>query len=67
MKKIWKTVIFAVLIIVVLGGVLIGVALITGADTGRVQDLFNSAYDFAGIKAHYAGIIQNLLGIQPMA
>lgn len=67
MKSIWKTIIIVSLCVVVLGILLIGVALITGADFDRIQDLFNSTYNVSSFSEYYTGIVNNLLGIQPLA
>ena len=66
MKKIWKTIIIVVVALLVLGAAFIGVALITGADIGRVQDLFNSTYNVSSFREYCTGIVQNLLGIKPL-
>ena len=66
MKSIWKTIIIVSLCIIVLGVLLIGVAFITGASFDRVQVLFNSTYDVSSFSEYYTGIVQNLLGIQPL-
>lgn len=66
MKSIWKTILIVALILVILGGIVIGVGMITGADSGRVQDLFYSTYNVSSFNEYYTGIIYNLLGIQPL-
>ena len=63
MKSIWKSILIVALILVVLGGVIIGVAAITGADLSRVQDLFNSTYNVSSFSEYYTSIIHNLLGL----
>lgn len=66
MKKIWKTVIIVAVALLIIGAAFIGVAMITGADLGRVKDLFNTTYDVSSFKEYYTGIVQTLLGIQPL-
>lgn len=66
MKKIWKTIIIVVIVLLILGAAFIGVAMITGADFGRVQDLFNSTYNVSSFREYCTGIVQNLLGIKPL-
>lgn len=66
MSKIWKTVIIIVLVLLILGAAFIGVAMITGADMGRIQGLFNSTYNVSSFKEYYTGILHNLLGIKPL-
>lgn len=67
MKSIWKTVIIVALVMVALGFVSITVALITGADYGRVQDLFNATYNVASFKDYFIRIFHIFLGISPFA
>ena len=67
MNKIWKVIIIVFLILLILGAAFIGVAMITGADLGRVQDLFNSTYDVSSFMEYCRNTVQNLLGIQPLA
>ena len=66
MKKIWKTVVIVTVVLLVLGAAFIGVALITGADFSRVQDMFNSTYNVSSFKEYCTSIVQNLLGIKPL-
>ena len=66
MGKIWKTVIIVTLIMLIIGAAFIGVAFITGADYARTQNLFNSTYNVSSFKEYYTGIVQNILGIQPL-
>ena len=46
MKKAWRIIISIVLIVILLGGVFLGVGLITGADTGRIYSVIDSRYNF---------------------
>lgn len=66
MGKIWKTIIIITLIMALIGAAFIGVAFITGADYARIQDLFNSTYNVSSFREYYTGIVQNVLGIQPL-
>lgn len=66
MKKIWKIIIIVFLALLVLGAAFIGIAMITGMDLGRVQDLFNSTYGVSSFKEYCTNIVQNLLGMQPL-
>lgn len=66
MKSIWKTILIVTLILVILGGIFIAVGAITGADYGRVQDLFYSTYNVSSFNEYYTGIVHNLLGLQPL-
>lgn len=66
MNKIWKTVIIVTVALLIIGAAFIGVAFIAGADFGRVQNLFNTTYNVSSFKEYYTGIVQNLLGIQPI-
>lgn len=66
MKNIWKTVLIVTVALLIIGAAFIGVAMITGADFGRVQDLFNTTYNVSSFREYYTGIVQTLLGIQPL-
>lgn len=67
MKKAWKIVAVAGIIILLIGAICIGVSLITGADVTRLSDLFFSRYDIEAYKALLTELIQNFLGMLPLA
>lgn len=67
MRKIWKIVGLVALALVVLGGILTSVAILTGADIGRIQEVFNATYNVHSFQEYIINVIQGLLGIQPMA
>ena len=67
MKKIWKIVGLVALALVALGGILTSVAILTGADLIRINDLFNSSFNVNSFQEYIINTIQNLLGILPMA
>ena len=66
MKKLWKTILIVSLILVILGSIVFGVGKITGADYGRVQDLFCSAHNVSSVGEYFTGIANSLFGIQPL-
>ena len=47
MKKAWRIIISIVLIVALLGGVLIGVGIITGSDTERILSVLDARYNFS--------------------
>ena len=66
MKSLWKTVLIVALILVILGGIIIGVGMITGADYGRILDLFCSTHNVSSVGEYITGVVNNLFGIQPL-
>ena len=66
MKKMWKAITIISLVLLILGAAFIGVAMISGTDPYRVQTLFGATYNLDSFKEYYTGIVQNLLGIQPL-
>ena len=67
MKKIWKIIGLIALALIVLGGILTFVAILTDADFIRIKELFNSSFNVNSVQEYIINTIQNLLGIQPMA
>lgn len=67
MKKIWKIIGLIALALIVLGGILTFVAILTDADFIRIKELFNSSFNVNSVQEYIINTIQKLLGIQPMA
>ncbi len=58
MKNGWRVILSIVVVVVILGGVCVGVGLLTGADTGRINQNLNEHFQLNSyIKAYtaYAG------------
>lgn len=55
MKKGWKIIGVLVLVVIILGGICLGVGIMTGAEYSRIYDVLNSKY---GISSLYQSITQ---------
>ena len=60
MKKTWKAIGVVILIIAVLGGLCVGVGLLTGADATRIYSVLDARFDISATIELYSQYIDEL-------